>query len=115
MVHMHGMTCLQGSAQDGVSLIRHGAEGTDSYLFEHASVATASVLDRGGQTVFCLEELVEAYRARREARGDVRTTVEATEATIAVAVSHIKRGGGWVSLPMERSERGPDAMYIFHV
>ena len=106
---------MQGSARDGVSLVRHGAEGMDSYLFERASVAASSVSDRGGQTVFCLEELVEAHRAGREAHGDMRTTAEGTEATIAVAVSHFKRGGGWVSLPLGALERGPDGLYIFHV
>ena len=106
---------MQGSARHGVSMVQHGAEGTDSYLFEHGSLAGASVSDRGGQTVFCLEELAEAYGAGREARGDIRTTAEGTEATIAVAVSHARHNGGWVPLPLAASERGPDSMYIFHV
>lgn len=109
------LLCTQGSAQDGVSLVYHGANGMDSYVFEHGSVPAYSVSDRGGQTVFCLEELVDAHHSGREARGDIRTTAEGTEATIAVAVSHLKRGGGWIDLPLKSAERGPDAMYIFHV
>jgi predicted dehydrogenase len=47
-----------GSGWAGVRLVRHGAEGMDSYLFEEGELEAASVSDRGGQTVFCLEELV---------------------------------------------------------
>lgn len=96
-------------------MVLHGAEGVDNYMFEHAALASTSVADRGGQTVFCLEELVEAFASGREARGDIRLTAEGTEATIAVAISHLKHGGGWVSLPLGSSERDADAMYIFHV
>ena len=74
----------------------------------------SSVSERGGQTVFCLEELAAAGSAGVEARGDIRVTGDNTEATIAVGVSH-KRGGGWVEMPLPPEERGPDSLYVFHV
>ena len=59
--------------------------------------------------VQCLEDLVEAYEAKRLALGHVELTHHITEACIGVAESHL-RGGAWVELPLQERD-----LYIFHV
>ncbi len=60
-------------------------------------------------TLYCLEDIVNAYEEERPALGNVEVTHRATEICFAVAESH-RQGGARVTLPLENRD-----MYIWHV
>jgi len=60
-------------------------------------------------TQFCLEDLVQAYEAKRPPLGDVAIAHHATEICLAVAESH-RQGGVRVVLPLENR-----SLYVWHV
>eukprot|EP01047_Picozoa_sp_COSAG01_P065565 COSAG01_NODE_8880_length_2628_cov_2.168841_2_plen_58_part_00 len=55
----------------------------------------------------CLEGLASG-------KDDTQVITDNNEATLAVAVSHVSHGGGWVELPLHRQDRSP-SLYVFHV
>jgi len=60
-------------------------------------------------TLFCLEDIVNAYEAERPTLGNVEVTHRATEICFAVAESH-RQGGIRITLPIENRD-----LYIWHV
>ena len=59
-------------------------------------------------TVFCLEDLINAYEEHRPTLGNIEVTHHATELCLAIAESHIK--GKRISLPLDNRD-----LYVWHV
>jgi len=75
-------------------------------IFRHAPYPPS---EPRSATLFCLEDIVNAYEEGRPALGNVEVTHRATEICFAVAESHCQ-GGTRVTLPMKNRE-----LYIWHV